>query len=353
MSGLGHGAVIVWALVGGYFASADDPVPPQITEVSLISSAEFAALLQQQSAPDVTIQEPTIQLPAPELGAPEVSAAADEPPDSQQPTVVQDPTPEEAPTVRPPDPGQVAQVADDAPEQPGAPSQDSSAPNLAKPEETPKPAPAPRVAPVSAPEPEPELEIIDQFTPKVVPDEAADKPEEIRPAGAPEQAASEIVTEAEISVSAAPAASARPMARPRRPMTPKPQPESDPTAEAVAAQVSKPSAPAPTGPPLSSGEKDSLRFAVRKCWVVDVGSVAANVTVTVAFSLDRTGKVVSGSLKLLGSSGGQGRPVETAFEAARRAILRCQKGGYILPGEKYSYWQDIEITFNPENMRIK
>ena len=40
-----------------------------------------------------------------------------------------------------------------------------------------------------------------------------------------------------------------------------------------------------------------------------------------------------------------------AFEAARRAVLRCQRGGFDLPIEKYDHWRDIEMTFNPEKMR--
>ena len=42
-----------------------------------------------------------------------------------------------------------------------------------------------------------------------------------------------------------------------------------------------------------------------------------------------------------------------AFEAARRAIIRCGSNGYDLPREKYGQWQNIEMTFNPEKMRIK
>ena len=40
-------------------------------------------------------------------------------------------------------------------------------------------------------------------------------------------------------------------------------------------------------------------------------------------------------------------------EAARRAIIRCGASGYNLPVEKYDQWRDIEMTFNPERMRIK
>ena len=42
-----------------------------------------------------------------------------------------------------------------------------------------------------------------------------------------------------------------------------------------------------------------------------------------------------------------------SYEAARRAILRCGTKGYDLPQEKFGQWRDIEMTFNPEKMRIK
>ncbi|MGR3684765.1 MAG: energy transducer TonB, partial [Paracoccaceae bacterium] len=40
-----------------------------------------------------------------------------------------------------------------------------------------------------------------------------------------------------------------------------------------------------------------------------------------------------------------------AFEAAKRAIIRCGSRGYDLPQEKYSQWQDIEMTFDPMRSR--
>ncbi|MEQ9675666.1 MAG: energy transducer TonB, partial [Roseovarius indicus] len=40
-------------------------------------------------------------------------------------------------------------------------------------------------------------------------------------------------------------------------------------------------------------------------------------------------------------------------EAARRAIISCVADGYKVPPEKYDQWRDIEMTFNPEKMRIK
>ena len=48
-----------------------------------------------------------------------------------------------------------------------------------------------------------------------------------------------------------------------------------------------------------------------------------------------------------------GKCADAAFGAARRAILLCQKDGFPLPAEKYGQWQEIEMTFNPERMRIR
>ena len=104
---------------------------------------------------------------------------------------------------------------------------------------------------------------------------------------------------------------------------------------------------------MTQGETDGFRLAVQDCWVVDVGSQASNVTVTVGFEMDRSGRVVSSSLTLLSSEGGSGTAVDTAFQAARRAILRCQGDGYRLPPEKFDQWKSVEMTFNPQSMRIR
>ena len=54
-------------------------------------------------------------------------------------------------------------------------------------------------------------------------------------------------------------------------------------------------------------------------------------------------------------SGGSPEAQRTAFDWARRAILRCQveNGGYKLPPEKYAQWQQVEVTFNPTDMRVR
>jgi hypothetical protein len=45
--------------------------------------------------------------------------------------------------------------------------------------------------------------------------------------------------------------------------------------------------------------------------------------------------------------------VKTAFENARRAILRCGAQGYNLPPEKYEQWKLVTINFDPNDVRLR
>ena len=69
--------------------------------------------------------------------------------------------------------------------------------------------------------------------------------------------------------------------------------------------------------------------------------------------MTQDGKPVPNSIRLASSSGGAEVAARQAFEAARRAIIRCGSRGFELPVEKYGQWQEIEMTFNPERMRVK
>ncbi len=104
---------------------------------------------------------------------------------------------------------------------------------------------------------------------------------------------------------------------------------------------------AANGPPLSQGEKDGFRVAVEQCW--NRGSLsteASRTTVSVQFSMAPDGTVEKGSLRMIGHDGGSDAAAKQAYEAARRAILMCEKGGYKLPPEKYNRWKDVIIDFN-------
>ncbi|WP_294227539.1 hypothetical protein [uncultured Shimia sp.] len=354
ISGVAHTGLIGWVLLGGVFDS--DPPPMEVVDVAMISSAEFDALSQSQQAPETSTEIALPQPPAETEPAPEVTAPED--------AVVPQPEPIEPIAVEPEVAPDVTELAEPTPPEPEVAAEPT--PQLPTPEtdtaviipDTPvKPVPAPveRVAPEPVAQPDPDTAIADALQEATRPDEAGEAAAEVKEDTAPEAASTEIATEPKQDevASAAPTRSVRPRLRPSV-TEPKPTPAED----AIAAALAEAAAPtestptAPSGPPLTRGEKDGLRVAVQQCWVVDVGSRAADVTVVVGLNLDQNGKV-QGDIRMLSYEGGDDAAAKTAFAAARRAVLRCQKSGYDLPAEKYDHWRDVEITFNPEKMRSR
>lgn len=360
ISGTGHLALIVWMFVGGWFRS--EPEPFEMTEVSVITGAEFEAILAAQRAPENVTEVAQPATPEATPDAPEVTSE----PDSEivQPTPLSTEVPAEdtAPAEIAPTPTPTVPV-EDTPPTLDQPTGDTA---VLVPEVAPEAVPRPvdRVAPEPVAQPDPEARVEPDQQEAVAPDaEGPSVDQEPQEATAPEEATTEIVTEA----TQAPAASKRPPGqRPSRPQrqaaTQSEDPpaateqESDPAAAAIAAAVAEAQAetPVPSGPPLSAGEKDSLRVAVSSCWNVgSLSSEALQTTVVVSVSMNRDGTPVVPSITMEASSGGSATAARQAFEAARRAIIRCGSKGYDLPETKYGQWQNIEMTFNPERMRIK
>lgn len=360
ISGAGHAVLIGFVLFGGWFPS--DRIPEvSVSEVSVISEAEFAALALPGGSPEA-------ETDAPDVSAPEEDTAPEAPqedvaPEISEPEHVEVPTPPEAPDVEIPEPPSEAVVVDTAPPVPAAPSDldgTTTTPDQLA-------APAPRVAPVPQVAPAPEVETAPDVVEDTAPDPEALPDEAVEPevAQAPEAASDRTVTEAEEQQNYAPASSMRPRARPSRPVRvaepdPEQQPEEprDATADAIADAVAEaneqPDQPVRQGPPLTGGEKEALRVAVSSCW--NVGSLstdALGTTVVVGVEMEQSGKPISSSITLVSSSGGSQSGAQQAFEAARRAIIRCGVRGFPLPADKYAEWRDIEMTFNPEGMQFR
>ncbi|WP_424964683.1 hypothetical protein [Dinoroseobacter sp. S375] len=346
ISGAGHLGLLAWLALGGLFYSAPELPLPSATDVTLLSEAEFAALTRAPEVPEI------VELPQPP--APETPPA---------PASVQ-PAPAPVVSAPPPEPEPVPVPA--PPPAPAAPA---------------PPPPAPRVAPEPVPTPAPEAEIAPERSEPVTSEAEGETTAEAERETAPEAATTRIITEATEtdpdSQAADPTpeltASPRPPLRPARPRptppvaeTP-PEPASDPVADAVAAAVAEatesapdpaPSTPArpeiPVGPPMTSGEREGLRVAVQQCWNVgSLSSEALRTTVVVGVEMEQSGRPIAGSIRMLSSEGGSEAAARQAFEAARRAIIRCGSAGFDLPVEKYGQWRDIEMTFNPERMRIR
>ncbi|MDK3073250.1 energy transducer TonB [Sedimentitalea sp. JM2-8] len=338
ISAIAHAGLIGVAFLGGAFRS--EPLPFEVREVSVISSEDFAALTAPRE--------------------PETVRESPRPPIRPEPAAESVPAPEPEPVVQPPEPQPIPEI--DEPEPVVVP-------------EAAAPKPIERVAPEPVPTPPEDAKPDSQTRTEVTNDAGAETPQEQQEATAPEEATDRIVTEADAveAKTFAPQLSPRPPSiRPERP-TPAPTPTAQPiqetapepepapdTSDAVNAALAEAlsagsNAPeAPTGPPLSAGEKDALRVAVSECWNVgSLSSAALATTVVVGVSMAQDGKPISDSIRMLSSSGGDSGSARQAFEAARRAIIRCGSTGFDLPAEKYGQWRDIEMTFNPERMRIK
>jgi len=97
----------------------------------------------------------------------------------------------------------------------------------------------------------------------------------------------------------------------------------------------------------------ALLKQIEPCWNVDVGNQNAYVKVTVAFSLDKNGKIERNEIKLVASEGGNGSAARSAFTNAKKTIFKCQKkwDGFNLQDFDYEQWQQIVLTFNPDQMR--
>ncbi len=351
----GHGALIVVVLFGGLFAR--DRIPEvTVSEVTVLSEAEYAALLPPTTAPEVATDAPEVAPPV-EDEAPD-APAEDTAPEVSEPEPVEKPETPENPELTIPQPIPDAVVEDEAPIIATPPTDiDGSSPIIDG-----TPQPAPRVAPTPSIAPPPLAEVAPERVDEVAPDPEAppeDVVEDVEPA-APQEASDRIVTEAEETRETAPASSMRPRTRPARPVqqaetppTPTPAPSTNDAVSAAVAEANETPAPSvPTGPPLTGGETDAFKIAVGACWVVDPGARSFGVRVTVAFSLDQQGKPV-GEVRQISAEGGDTTTQLAAYDAARRAVLRCGRNGFPLPVEKYSQWRDIEMTFNPEGIQVR
>ena len=110
----------------------------------------------------------------------------------------------------------------------------------------------------------------------------------------------------------------------------------------------------PSGPPMTGGEIDGLRVAIKQCWnlgTLSTAAMAVKVTVRVDVGQDR--RPVSASIRMTGSEGGAEAAATQVFEAAKRAIIRCSKDGLPLPSDKYESWKDLELVFDPTGMRLR
>ena len=365
ISGAGHLGLILWVILGDWLFAPSDMPPVEVAQVSLMSAAEYDAMVASApKAVDVAPEPAAEPLAEP---APDVPAA--EPPAAE---ALAEPLPDTLPVDAAPQPIE-------APE-PTAPVADAPqpipVPNM---DQAPAPRPIDRVADVPVDQPTDAPEIADTPTPEVSDTAAPDAPviETPEPEAAPQEATTQIITEAvdtqDNAPQLAPTSSRRPQSRPEKvaeipPEDPDPAnttPETnDAEAEAIAAALAEATAEtpaedsgasdAPTGPPMTSGDIDAMRVAVKQCWNLgSLSSDALRTTVTVQVSIGQDGIPDIGSIRMSRYDGGSDASAKTMFAAARSAIARCGKKGFPLPPETYDQWRDLELVFDPNGMRLR
>jgi hypothetical protein len=364
LSGTGHAVFLAWMVVGWGLSS--DPPPFEVMDVSVVSGADFAAMTQGVQ-PDLPPSEPAA------IEQPVVDATPPAPVEETPPEVAEVPTPVAPPAAETPPqaPELVAPetvVTDVSPDIPDTPQIIAPAPSAELgTSQRPVPRATPRVAPEIVAPPEPDATVAPEVTQAATEQVEAPIDDVVEPAEettAPEAAADQIVTEAE-EPSFAPEISSRPQTRPQRAAAPALETPTedavDPVAAALAAagavETSTPT-PSPTPTPglsggqLSEGDKTGFLRQIGNCWNVGATSTGAlNTVVEMSFSMTLDAKPVQGSFQLISSSGGSANDADTAFEAARRAIIRCTSEGYDLPRDQYEQWQWVILTVDPTAMR--
>ncbi|MGR3782079.1 MAG: hypothetical protein ACU0DT_12560 [Albimonas sp.] len=408
-----HVAVVLVAIFGGPLFKGDEAQAVRIADVDLITSSEFDAMVSQApQGPRGDVASLVPPRPGEDRPAPE-APAADTPPQRAEaqrsetaPAPTRPPEPQEtapaqtaAPASRP-----EAPRANDAPVAPPKGVTASSPPLPAGPERldapqrdapaTPDAAPPrdlDRVAPTPAP-PKQTIAEADTPTPATRPAEqqAQTPPPPQQPAAAPQEATTQIVTEADETSeqdTLAPVASAPPRGRPEAPdrsrapepetqtaaadpqpapaakPDPKPAAKPDPAPASAAKPDPKPAqqtaaAPsgstgattnAPEGPRLTSGQVNGVRLGVQKYWRMDRVTNLPNyeeLVVVIQVTLDQSGKMV-GKPKVVQPSGVPDARWRVAIQVAEIAAARAATEGFQLPRESYGRWKTIEFKFNP------
>ncbi|PTX56917.1 cell division and transport-associated protein TolA [Litoreibacter ponti] len=362
VSGAGHAAFLLYLMVGGLFFARETEMDVSVSNVSIISGEEFAAMQPQSPGSPELPEAPS----APEPDQPAPAVAEEEAPAAPAaPTPLEEVTPDEPPVIE-------ETAPPPAPEPEGDPGA-----SVVEPDAEPTPEAAERVAEeaVDAPDPEVTIDETDQAAVSEDPAETPAVQEDAQEETAREEATTEIVTEAD-EPSAAPSQSIRPG---RKPTPPAPQVAETETP----AQDDQPSAPSlqdlindtvreaasetqeeavadnanpggGTGAPITRAEKGAFILGIQRCWNVGaLGTDALAVSVVVSFQLDPTAKPDVGSIRMVSSEGGSGSAVDRAYEAARRAIIRCGSNGFDLPLDKYDQWRQVQVSFNASRQEIR
>ena len=375
ISGTAHAILISIAIFGAPIFSSDEENPIQISEVSLISLEEFELLTKEnmpvfQSEPEPEVQEPELE---PEVQEPEPEPEVQEPETEPEPELeVQEPEPEPEPEleVQEPEPEpEVQEIINESDSDLIAPIADEDNLGELTPEfnENAAPKAAEIISDVSneAPEEPADIGALEDTSFEKVNGADEEKLEiELNENTPAEESTTQIVTEAEEQKSdLVPSRTSKPKSRPKNLKTtkeiaikPKLKPkevveaEKDTTAESILESLKEKKEPEPFLN-LTPAQKESvgniIRNKMRLCWNPPVGVENGLTNVMIlGLKFDIDGKLVESPVNLTPNSGVGSLQ---AFEAARRAVIRCSPYNELDP-EIYDGWKELNLKFNPKNM---
>ena len=368
ISGAAHLSFLLWLVLGDVFTSKPDEI--SITTISIISTEQFEKEFVTDSIPQVSDEIEVLNQIEPDQATSNPTASEI---DEQVPAV--SPKVPDAPKLQQDNielPEQIQSVIPELsnePDQPGLNQDDPSIAPLPETTQTQSPVIADRVASVPViPQNEDAFndDAIDSLSQVPADQENSDfKIEEQNQST--RGATTEIITEPKKKPSGAPKKSLRPKGRPQ--IQTENETKDTPSEDLVDAVSSALSSieneqenlesldPVSTTSQNSAATIESIGNALLKqiepCWNVDVGNQNAYVKVTVSFSLDKNGKIERNEIKLVASEGGEGSAARSAFTNAKKTIFKCQKkwDGFNLQDFDYEQWQQIVLTFNPDQMR--
>ena len=99
---------------------------------------------------------------------------------------------------------------------------------------------------------------------------------------------------------------------------------------------------------LTQSEKAALAAQMRKCWNPPISALEMDgLTIRLLVDLNRDGSV-GGTPQVIDVSI-PGKVGDATAGAAQRAVRRC--GPYTLPSDKYDEWRQVDVTFDPKDLR--